>query len=181
MASKATASYYNNLQQTLRKIAIAAGAVGVFLDIVSIIHSSSKRYHHSMRELTGFAFLPVKNDLVEAMLVAADIALFLGFLAVSIANGIVMNDMGGWGWATGVPHVMLYTYNSIPWLTCATLHLFTAGMAIHRLLKFGARPKTEVTCPDCQRKWHRGDARSKDGAEDSLLAVHDYDEDADGA
>lgn len=63
----------------------------------------------------------------------------------------------------------------------STLHLLTAGMAIHQLLKFTAVPKAEATCPDCQRKWHRGDARSKDGAEDSLLAVHDYDEDADGA
>lgn len=30
-----------------------------------------------------------------AMLALADIAFFLGFLAISIGNGIVMNDLGG--------------------------------------------------------------------------------------
>lgn len=63
----------------------------------------------------------MKNGMVEGMLVAADLAFFLGFLAISIANGVVMNDLGGWGrgWGLEVDHVVLYTYNSVPWLTCA--------------------------------------------------------------
>ena len=55
-------------------------------------------------------------------------------------------------------------------------------MVLRRVLKSGTRAKANATCPDCQRKWHRGDARSKDGAEQSLLAAeHYYDEDAEGA
>ena len=56
-----------------------------------------------------------------AMLAVADIAFFLGFLAISIGNGIVMKDLRGWGrgWGLEISHVELYTYNSVPWLVCA--------------------------------------------------------------
>ncbi|KAL8852690.1 MAG: hypothetical protein Q9221_002450 [Calogaya cf. arnoldii] len=138
MASEAAASKLNGVQVTLRKVAIGAAAAGVFLDTVSIIHSSTKRGQRSMIHVTGFAYLPLglsliwnhlilfqlskaKNGLVQGALVLADIAFFLGFLAISIANGVVMNDLGGWGrgWGLEVSHVVLYAYNSVPWLTCA--------------------------------------------------------------
>lgn len=61
------------------------------------------------------------------------------------------------------------------------MHLCIAGLITIRALPIGKERSTEVTCPDCQRKWHRGGPRSKDEAAESLLAAHEYDEDADGA
>ncbi|KAI4110838.1 MAG: hypothetical protein LQ339_001114 [Xanthoria mediterranea] len=140
MAMKIPDSKPDGVQLMLRKVAIGAAAVGVFLNTISIIYSSTKRGQHSMVDLTGFAFLPlglslvwnhlilftlskVKNDMVEALLLVADIAFFLGFVAVSVGNGVVMNHLGGWnrGWGLGVDHVVLYTYNSVPWLTCGSV------------------------------------------------------------
>ncbi|KAL8996551.1 MAG: hypothetical protein Q9169_003946 [Polycauliona sp. 2 TL-2023] len=215
MASKATIAKYDGTQTMLRKVAIGAAAVGVLLDIISLVYCRTKRGQHSMVAVTGVAFLPLglsfiwnnlvlfplsrmKNRMVEAMLVLADVAFFLGFLAISIANGVVMKGLefsSRYAYRdqrSGIyrsytrpgleaDHVELYTYNSVPWLICATLHLLAAGLVLQRVLELGFGPKADATCPDCQRKWHRGDARSKDGAETSLLAAHDYDEDADGA
>lgn len=61
MASKAAASKHDGVQLVLRKVAIGAAAIGVFLDTISIIYSSTKREQHSMIDVTGFAFLPVSN------------------------------------------------------------------------------------------------------------------------
>lgn len=61
MAMKAPESKPDGVQLMLRKVAIGAAAVGVFLNTISIIYSSTKRGQHSMVDLTGFAFLPVSN------------------------------------------------------------------------------------------------------------------------
>ncbi|KAL8671315.1 MAG: hypothetical protein Q9168_004176 [Polycauliona sp. 1 TL-2023] len=138
MASKDAAAKHDGIQTMLRKVVLGAVAVGVFLNTISIIYASTKRGQRSMVHLTGLAYLPLglslawnsmilfrlskaKNSIIEAMLAIADVAFFFGFLAVLIANGVVMNDLGGWGrgWGLEVGHVALYTYNSVPWLTCA--------------------------------------------------------------
>ncbi|KAL8838182.1 MAG: hypothetical protein Q9170_002225 [Blastenia crenularia] len=192
-------SKIDEMQRSLRKVAIVTAACGLFLNIVSVALAATTGYDEQkkMVGLTACAFIPLLLSLIwnianvaklpfwkdgapKTAIVFTDLGCFLAFLGFSIANGVIMKFFGGW-YSIGANKVMMYTYNSVPWMVCAALHLFIVGMTSMRILKTKKNYKTEATCPDCQRKWHRGDARSKDGAEESLLAARDYDEDADGA
>ena len=62
MASKAAAAKHDDTQLMLRKVAIGTAAVGILLDIISFVHSCSKRGQRSMIHVTGFALLPVSNS-----------------------------------------------------------------------------------------------------------------------
>lgn len=56
--------------------------------------------------------------MAETLLVVADIALFLGFLAIAIANGVVIDNIQS-NYDISANNTMLYTYNSVPWLVCS--------------------------------------------------------------
>lgn len=197
MAPNSTESKSKRIQRTLRKVAIGSAACGLFLNIFSTIVAASqaRSKHRPMVAVDAVAFLPLllsfiwniveivlwKKELHHVIVMIVDLGFFFVFLAFSIANGVVINGLdGGWNYA-GSDKTMMYTYNSVPWIVCATMHLCIALLIIVRALPIGKEQSSDVTCPDCHRKWHRGDSGSKDEATESLLAAHEYDDDADGA
>ena len=62
MAPITAAAKHDDTQLMLRKVAVGTAAVGVLLDIISLIHSCKKRGQRSMIHVTSFALLPVSNS-----------------------------------------------------------------------------------------------------------------------
>ena len=58
-----------------------------------------------------------KDGVPKVAIVITDAGLFIGFLVLSIANGLVMSRFNRYGGSHD--KIMMYTYNSVPWLICA--------------------------------------------------------------
>ena len=75
-----------------------------------------------------------KRELPIAVLIIVDALGFLSFLALLIANGIVISDFGWW---RSIGHAVLLAYASVPWMFCWSVEpsLESASMlTYHRLV-----------------------------------------------
>ncbi|KAL8945636.1 MAG: hypothetical protein Q9222_007853 [Ikaeria aurantiellina] len=167
-------SKIDNTQWTLRKVAIGTAACGLLLNIIStaLAATTGHRAQKKMVGVTACAFVPLLLSLLWNI---ANVTPKLPFWQKN-KNG------------RGVPKTAIIITDLVCFFAFLTLAI-TNGVTMKYFggwrYSIGAdksgKPTEEAMCPDCQRKWHRGDARSKDEAEESLLAGGDYDEDADGA
>ena len=118
--------------RTLRAVNTVAGLCGLILNTVTLTLAMTGTFNgHSVSHLTSSAYMPIVFSIAWNHLepcaqriipagyrwatVFVDAGLFLGFLAILIAGGIIQHDLS---WVDSEKHILL-TYNNMPWIVCA--------------------------------------------------------------
>ncbi len=118
------------LHRTLRTLNSIVVICGLILNTTTLVVDRVVGGGNSIKDLTCAAYLPLflslfRNHLVDNALgrlpkgrdwvaMVTDAGLSLGFLAIVIVNAIIIDDR----WDITVPRLLLWTYNSMPWIVC---------------------------------------------------------------
>ena len=120
------------VRHTLRAVDSVAGVCGFILNTITMAMALNGAFNgRAVKHLTGGAYIPIVlsvawNHLEPRTLqqlpnehkwatMVVDIGIFLGYLAVLIAGGIITEDLP---WSP-VSRIMLLTFNEMPWIVCA--------------------------------------------------------------
>lgn len=147
-------AYSTHQQQRfyLRFIAIASAAIGIVLSACTLVSALRTRWNmHPARVVTGVSLIPLSVSILwhlydityprvasgrrsppAFLVIVLDGAGFFAFLALMIANGIVIKELA-YSSSTNYGMGIMLTYNQFPWMVCSAFHAILVFQQLRQL------------------------------------------------